>query len=755
MSGQPPAVVHGQWTSFVGRREEVAELRRLIGDNRLVMLTGPGGVGKTRLAGQVMDQVMRAFGDGVVFVGLAELRDDALLATLVADRLGLHDQSDRPTLQSVLEFLRERRILLVLDNCEHLVEACAAFAFAVIADCPEVVVLATGRQSLGVAGERILPLAPLEISGDAVNLFVDRARAVAPAFERTADNEADLRRIAERLDGLPLAIELAAARIRSLSPGQIAKRLSSRLTLLTSGARTAPERQQTLRDTIEWSFELCSPAEQAVWAQASVFAGTFDINAAAAVCAGPDVDGDVLDIIDGLLDKSVLQREDGADRVRYRMLETLREYGRERLAERGDEERVARRHRDWFDQLTATADAEWVSPKQVEWAARLRADHANIRAALGWSLAHPGEAGVALRMACRLDEYWAEVRGLSAEAQLWLDRALAAAPADHPNRPFAVTVAALYSMWLTKLDDTDERLTVAAELAAASDDDVLDGYITYVRARESMLRLRAGTAALAGSAAATFRRHGIIRRELPSLLTQGISTAYEGDPEAARRALHRMLSLATHVGAACQQATAYFGLLIVEVRFGGDVDAATRYGQEALRLDLQVGAQAAVTYRIDALAWVADRQGNHLRAATLFGIAATKWDAIGYVPEVAASVPHRKYLKSTREALGDARFDRAFAIGRAMAEDAAIRYALDEHAEDVADPDELSPLSKREVEIAELVAKGMTNRQIATRLVISLRTVDTHVRNTLTKLDFTSRAQIAAWAASRYHRSAG
>lgn len=342
---------------------------------------------------------------------------------------------------AVFEHLRGRRALVVLDNCEHVIDAAAEFVRALLTACPQVTVLATSRQSLGVEGEQVLPVPPMAvpddhdrpvaelINYDGVALFVERACAMVPRFRLTDDNQADVVRLCRRVDGLPLAIELAATRMRVLSPAQIADRLTEGLALLTIGARTAPPRQQTLRATIDWSFELCSAAERDVWARASVFAGSFDLEAAEHVCGGDAV----LDPIHGLVDKSVLVREAGdGDVARFRMLEPLREYGNEQLVRSGQAHEAARAHRDWFDRLTERADADWVSPRQVAWIDRMRRDQANLRAALDWSTSTPGEAEVALRMAMRVNEYWA-LRGLTVEARTWLDRALAAVPSDHPD----------------------------------------------------------------------------------------------------------------------------------------------------------------------------------------------------------------------------------------------------------------------------------------------------------------------------------
>ncbi|WP_246258379.1 ATP-binding protein [Amycolatopsis anabasis] len=750
-------------TSYVGRRREAAEIRSHLRTARLVTLTGPGGVGKTRLAASVAAESARGFADGVVFAGLAELRDAELVPNLVADRLGLQDRSGRSVERVVLDHLRERAVLLVLDNCEHLVEACAKFAAAVLAECPRAGVLATGRQSLGVAGEKVVRVPPLPVPGadagdspeelsqyDAVRLFADRATAAVPAFRVTAENSAEVARICRGLDGLPLAIELAAARLRSLSPRQLAERLTRRLPLLTAAPRTAPERQQTLRATIDWSYELCSPAERAVWARVSVFAGSFDLDAAEEVCGGAGVDRDaVLDLIDELLDKSVLIREERHDVVRYRMLETLREYGQERLEQAGDRARVARAHRDWIDRLTERADAEWASPHQLAWIDRLRNEHANLRAALDWSIAEPGEAGAALRIARRVDEYWA-LRGFSLEARRWLERALAAAPAEHPDRPFALATSALFALWHSDADLAATRLTEAEELSPGSGGEPLAAYLTYVRSLEAMIRLDLRTAELGAAAAAAFRVLGDLRRELHPLYIQGVALAYTGGLETARDVLRRMLALSESCGELYYRSIALAGLVHVEVQFG-EVAVAAEAARDGLVITRTIGSRLQLAYRLDGMAWVASRQGEFERAATLFGAAATVWEAVGASADVAVALPHRRFLNAAREALGPERFDALFAAGRAFTDEQATRFAL---GEDTATASHVSggrplELTEREWEIARLVAEGLSNPDIAARLVISRRTAETHVQRVLTKLGFRNRAQIAAWVTAR------
>ncbi|SFA72139.1 Predicted ATPase [Amycolatopsis marina] len=484
-------------TSYVGRTAESGEIRRLLGTARLVTLTGPGGVGKTRLAAQVATTVSRAFTDGVVDVALAEVRDARLLTGLLAHRLGLYDQSNQSRVDAVLDHLREQRVLLVLDNCEHLVDGCAELVSTLLRWCPHLVVLTTSRRSLGVAGEHVLTVPPLTLppddlpspgdllAYDAVRLFVERARSMCSSFRLTSDNGQDVVRVCRQVDGLPLAVELAAARIRALSPRQIADRLDDRLALLSTGEHGVPDRQRSLRATVDWSFALCTEVERAVWSRCSVFAGSFDLAGAEYVCAGEGVRrGEVLAAVDSLIDMSVLLREESGPTVRYRMLEVLRDYGHERLVDRGEEVVLARRHRDYYDQLTENADNEWFGPRQLEWMDRLRAEHANLRVALAWSLRAPGEASAALRIATRVFEYWA-MRGSAREGRDWIDRALAAVPDETEGRAIALSMSALCALVHSDLPLARARLDEADRL----DDPEAHAQLTYVRSFAAMMSI--------------------------------------------------------------------------------------------------------------------------------------------------------------------------------------------------------------------------------------------------------------------------
>ena len=368
-----PGALPAELTSFVGRRHELAEIKRLLSVSRLVTLTGMGGVGKTRLALWAAAEIRRAFPDGVWFVPLAELSDPGLLPNTIATALGLRTGG---AVAGVAEYLEDKQLLLILDNCEHLVPACAVLAAKLLSATTGVSILATSRQVLRADGEQVLPVPPLEVPEldepghrEAVTLFADRAAAVLPGFRLTAENRDVVRRICRRLDGIPLAIELAVVRLRVLSPEQILARLDDRFRLLTTGSRTALPRRRTLEAAIDWSFELCTPAEQRVWAAVSVFTAGFDLDAAEAVCADEEIAAeDVLDLIAGMVDKSIITRRNGTygRTAWFRMLETVREYGQAKLAESGHAEGVRVRHAAYYVELVRRYWADGFSPQQLE-----------------------------------------------------------------------------------------------------------------------------------------------------------------------------------------------------------------------------------------------------------------------------------------------------------------------------------------------------------------------------------------------------
>ncbi|OXM53721.1 LuxR family transcriptional regulator [Amycolatopsis thailandensis] len=742
----------GPLTSYVGRAEDENEVRRLLGVGRLVTLTGAGGAGKTRLAAQVASSLTRAFPGGVTVAGLGELRDERLVARAVADSLGLHDTAARTDLEAVASYLRPRRSLLVLDNCEHLLTGSAELVTTLLRDCPDLVLLATSRCSLGIAGEQVFTIPSLSLPSEeartprealasgAVRLFAERAGSVLPSFEVTEDNVADVVRLCRRLDGLPLAIELAAARIRVLSPSQIADRVERNSAVLATGLRLPVERHRTLRVTLDWSHSLCTATERTVWARCSVFAGQFDLSAAEDVCGLSEAAA--LDAIDGLVDKSVLIRVDGTDRVHYRMLRLLREYGAQRLSDSGDELAVARKHRDHYARLVEQASGSWFGPGQDEAYERLTAAHADLREALSWSLRTPEESPVALEMVVGVIEYWL-ARGAAWEARDWIDRALAAMPPDSAGRARGLAIASLCAALHADLPRARER-SAAAE--AIEDDDAAP-YVAHARAFVMMLSTEPNSLTHAAKAVRIFGERGDVRRQMHPMFLQGVALAYRGDLPGARALLGSMRSLCEEAGEYRYRSMALFGSGVAEVGFGGDLDEGERFIRAALEIDLRTSDVLSAAYRVDGLAWVAARREDWVRAAELFGTAATLWERCNAEPDVAVSATHRAFHEATRKALGEKKFDAAFAEGRRRNPHEVL------HTRPVAAPDGeqrvLPPLTQRETEIARLVAAGLGNREIATRLVIARRTVETHLQHISHKLDFTNRTQLAVWVAGQ------
>src|SRR5215469_9406694 len=415
-AGKPAGGLRCELTEFVGRRSELARVRDALEGVRLVTLTGPGGIGKTRLALQAAAGAGRAFRDGAWLVELAGLRDSGLLVPEVVRSLGLSDQSARWAVASLADYLRDRQVLLVVDGCEHLADACAVMADALLRACPELRIIATSRHVLGVAGEVTIAVPPMTVPAErdpaepeelmryeAVRLFTARAAAVLQGFTVDAGNAAAVADVCRALDGIPLAVELAAVRLRSLSPEQIVCRLGSRFQLLSGGGPADQPHHRTLQAALEWSYELLSSAEQAMWRRMSVFAGSFDLDAAEAVCAvDRTTAGQVADLIDALVAKSILLRE-GRGTARYRLMDTIGEFGLAKVRGRGRERDLRLRHRAYYAALAARQEA--FGTGRAEWIAVLDADHENLREALRFCLSEPGAAAAGAQIACNLWRY--------------------------------------------------------------------------------------------------------------------------------------------------------------------------------------------------------------------------------------------------------------------------------------------------------------------------------------------------------------
>ncbi len=472
-----------QLTSFIGREKEMAEVRRLLSGASLVTLVGSGGAGKTRLALQVAADVVNDYPGGVWLAEFAPIADPALVPNAVASVLNVPEQPGRDMTETLVDFLRPKALLLLLDNCEHLLPACRALAAALLRKCPQVSILATSREGLGVPGEilwrvpsltvpediRHLPPSEELVLYDAVRLFVDRAVASTPGFTVTNENAPAVAQVCQRLDGIPLAIELAAARVKVLAVDQIAARLGDRFRLLTGGSPSLLPRHQTLRGAIDWSYRLLSETEQVLLWRLSVFAGGWALDSAESVCAGGSVDAaSILDLLTSLVDKSLVLAETHRGEARYRLLETVRQYARDRLVEAGEDAEVRTRHRTWCVALAERGAAELRGPRQRIWLERLEREHDNLGAALAWGRDDPGGADAMLRLAGALGPWFWWFRGYWGEARRWLEEALN----DRRDAPRTllpvVYYCATYYAW--RLGDHERAKMLAEEgLAVARD----------------------------------------------------------------------------------------------------------------------------------------------------------------------------------------------------------------------------------------------------------------------------------------------
>ena len=747
-------------STFVGRRTELSEAQRLLASSRLVTLTGIGGVGKTRLALRFAAGARRGFADGVWLAELGELGDGALLADVVAAALGLRPQSTLPVGEVLVEFLAQREMLLVLDNCEQVVEATARLAETLLSACPGLRILATSREALTIRGEAVLRVPPLTVPDpghkpslrdigdfDSVSLFVERATAALPGFELTEDNATTVARICARLEGLPLAIELAAARLRALSPEQILSRLTDRFALLTRGSRRdAPTRQQALRVCIDWSHELCTPAEQRLWAQLSVFAGSVELDAAEQICRWRPEAGELLDVLTALVDKSILIREESGTAVRFRILDTLREFGREKAQEAGELDDLARRHADWYRGLAQDAETEWISDRQLDWIARLDREQPNIREALEFVLAEDTDPDAVLAFAAAVHPFWF-ARGLFGEGRRWLDRALNARPGVvSPVRVTALCRAGILAMVQGDIDAAAVRVAEARDLADRMTDPIAHAFADFARGLQDLFCGDLDHASVRlQDAHDVFAAKGDLFGQVWVLLTLGWVHELGQDTAGALERHEEALAITTSHGESVYRSHACWATAVA-VWHRGESDRALRLLRQGLGLVHRRKDPFLAAMSLESLAWIVSAEGSARRAAVLLGAAQTQAQLAGTATVIfpTLDVHHEDCERTTRRTLGQPAFETAYREGSSLDLDAAVAYALGEEATTTKPAAELT---RRERQVADLVAEGLTNRAIATRLVISTRTADGHVEHILTKLGFTSRAKIAAWVA--------
>ena len=800
-----------QVNRFIGREQEMTEVRGLLATTRLLTLTGSGGSGKTRLALQVATDLLVEFEHGVWWVELAALSDPLLVPQAVASVIGITERADCTVTEALSDALRTKHLLLVFDNCEHLLGACRQLIETLLHTCPTLRVLVTSREALTITGETVWPvpslrvpdtyhLPPIEglLTYEAVQLFVERARSVQPSFTLTPENAPAVVQVCRRLDGIPLATELAAARIRVLSVEQIAARLDDAYRLLTGGSRSALPRQQTLRAAMDWSYHLLSAQEQALFRRLSVFAGSFSLEAAEAICAGePGEACDVLEVLSSLIDKSLVLMEQRSAEARYRLLETMRQYGQEKLLQAGEVAAMRRRHGDWYVRFAERAGPETGGLQQIEWLQRVESEHDNIRTALAWSL-EQAEVESGARIAAAIWRFWL-YRGYLTEGRNVLERILQQFSGQTSVRAQVLHAAGVLAYYQNDYARANILLEESLELSRALPDRLGIAYAlttlgnlssskgdyqqatTFYEESLPLLRelgdKRVMALALSGWALALLalgeyeraiarceeslalaRELGSPQSVAGSLTTLAIAVLERGDYERARGLCEESLAIRQQLADKGGSAHTLTILGQVALSQGSYAQAKAHY-DESLSLRQELGDKEGIAAALEGVAGVAQGQGEPLSAARLYGAAQALRNAIGAPLAPTDRVSYERMVASVRVQLDAASFEAAWTQGRAFtlaqaiaaAEQVQVREQITSTSQSptgVAPPTlpqapasrgNLFGLTTREIEVLRLVTLGLTYAQIADSLVISPRTADAHLRSIYGKLGVNSR----------------
>ncbi|MCL2583462.1 MAG: LuxR family transcriptional regulator [Streptosporangiales bacterium] len=685
---RPASWLPREHTTFIGRAAELDRLAVMLKEARLVTVTGTGGVGKTRLALRAAAAAESSFPDGVRLTELSGLRDPELLPNTIAAVLELPEHDPRPRLEQVLDYLHDAGLLLILDTCEHLVEACALFAEAVLTRTENVTILATSREPLFVAGEHEYALSPLTVGagapdGDAVELFAQRAAAAAPGLSSCDDSRAAMARLCRHLDGIPLAIELAAVQLREVSLAELTRRMERRFLDLPGSRPDSAGRHHTLRRSVDWSYDLCTPAEKVLWDRLSVFAGPATADAITQVCAGPGLPaGAVMDTLIGLADKSVITRT-GDVVSRYRVLDTIREYGAERLSASGAQPRVRARHLRRYLGLANELAARPLRD-QVRTHRALREEHNDIRAALEYANTvpdAPGRMHPAVQLPAKLAWFWA-ISGLNAEARYWLTRGLEHAPAPGPERAAALIARGYSTAYLGNvsdgLADSDAAISIADDLGDRRLGARARAHLAYIQLSANQLEEAKRTAAAAGKQLG--HDVGDEDADLPVMLgtVQAYLSLLTGDPEGSLDVCELTLRLIPGDAGERWGSGYLYGIVGFALCLLGQADEGNRAALRALALKQELGDAAGLAHCLGAAALVAGAQKRHERAAWLTGAADTLWDKFGSV-FIGVDVMQEfagQAAADARAALGDTRYDALVRDGASRHLDQVIDVAV-------------------------------------------------------------------------------
>ncbi len=737
-----------EYTSFVDRRTQIVAARTSLEQTRLLTIIGPGGVGKTRFAIRLAQTVRRLYPDGCWFVDLSGLSATDFVADEVGRIVGASGTGD--PVGALVRFFGTKRGLLVIDNCEHVIYQCAWIVLRILEACPEITVIATSRELLRVASETAFPIQPFESDADqpasspAVALFLERCSAVLP--DPSPEEREAIVEICRRLDGLPLAIELAAARVRVLTPVQLLDRLEKPLALLTGGARDAPGRQQTLRDAISWSYELCTEPERALWRHLSVAVGEWELGTAEWMSEGVIDDEFPLDVVQSLFEKSIISRRPHNGVVYYDMLETVRQFGREMTTpDELDADRA--RLRDWYLERLKRLDADWYGPNQAYWLALTRTELPNIRVALEYCIAAGDAVGGAQLLMSAWRVVW-QAHGRLDEFYRWSTRIVAIAEPTTSDGCQLLTMLAALEVTRDRPDEAAALFARAEKLAEQLDDGycralVIDERGTLLHDSESPALYEAAEIVLANGANPYPARTNIEERLV--LVEDSL-----GDRVKAALMREALIARAVRAGESYETSFLLLNSGMVAAR-RGEYDDAVRLLRQSLSLAQNLEDRFGFAIVQEALARVAVESQDFVRAATLLGVTDM---VVGTVGPLESAFPgmtgfRRDIEDSVKAALGARAFEAAYADGVGMTETDGVAYALGARLpgrSSVAPRSEASSvLTARESQVSALVGQGLTDREVAERLVISRRTAEGHVANSLMKLGFTSRAQLAAW----------
>ena len=765
-SERPPHNLPSELSSFVGREKELPEVRRLLEHNRLLTLTGSGGCGKTRLALAAVSGHVERFKDGVWMVELASLAEPSLVPQAVAFTLGVRERPGSSLTEALSDYLRTRNLLLILDNCEHLIEACAELAEALLRSCPGLCVLATSREALDITGEIAWPVPSLSLPDlrrlpdlenlrryESARLFVERTAAVRPNFVLTEQNAPAVAQVCYRLDGIPLAIELAAARTKMLSVGEISTRLGDSFRLLAAGSRTALPRQRTLQATMDWSHELLGQKERVLFRRLSVFAGGFTLEAAESTCAGEQLKRDeVLELLYQLIDKSLVVARERDGTVRYRQLETIRQYASERLEEAGEAAYVREQHAGYYLTMAEEAEPELKGDRQVTWLERLETEHGNLRVAMAWLLER-GESDLAARLGWALWLFWG-IRTHLAEGRRSMERTLSARGSvamTASARAKALYVAGMMANYQGDHLSAEPLVQESLRLFKELEDNVGTAYALSNAGYVALGRGRYQQAiTVIEEAADLFLEEGEKWGAAIEFGFLAVAWRNQGDHERAKRLAERALAISREIGERQATTSALYTLAILAQTEGKDERARNLF-EEGLRLSAELGNEADVAHCLEGLASMCGAEGKIVRAARLWGAEEALLEKLEdavytYVPD---RVLHRSQVAAARSQVDEAAWAAAWTEGRMMSLEQAVEYALEqEPAPDPSAPEpDLAGLSAREVDVLRLVATGLTNAEVAERLFLSSRTVDWHMGSIYRKLEIHSRAEATRFAA--------